>query len=534
MSGNNQKNRTDGVNSAFFIASLQTVCLLFLDLKKIFQHNHKSQNLKVSLLLSTLVHFLTVNSDALKDGAYHSIFEALFKVARAEKQAYLIAKNAAQKTKAEQVLSACSDVLRMTIRAGAEKLKPKTVKAVIEHVTQLLPVADGEHCAGLSKFYFKVLCSVLEHEAHVEHLEGADWLSTVDYCLQGIEHYGSDCVGEAISSSRNIPSVITPASFSGHTSSTKLSVRSLSDANSSNSITKKNSEELLQCLLYLISASNAPILERAEDILEGIMHFLESHGTFVGPVHRVAFSAINHMLSATNTDKISLSQSCALRLVPIIGHLWLSKILPKDGMLNSIKDEMLITILLLRLHLERMVSNHENGLESKLEDLETALRMEYTRHRDQLQLDDLDMSTLSGDVTAMGSLPIGMLRLRNHASPGAERNWAILAAFSVLDGLLHVHEEPPPPDADGGDGEIDSSRHPRKRRRITRRFDGLLDRITSQDFAESVVALQTLTFLLPSSKLPQQELDEVLERLAPCIVDRRSEIGSWAMLCIAR
>jgi ataxia telangiectasia mutated family protein len=240
------------------------------------------------------------------------------------------------------------------------------------------------------------------------------------------------------------------------------------------------------------------------------------------------------MLSATNTDKISLSQSCALRLVPIIGHLWLSKILPKDGMLNSIKDEMLITILLLRLHLERMVSNHENGLESKLEDLETALRMEYTRHRDQLQLDDLDMSTLSGDVTAMGSLPIGMLRLRNHASPGAERNWAILAAFSVLDGLLHVHEEPPPPDADGGDGEIDSSRHPRKRRRITRRFDGLLDRITSQDFAESVVALQTLTFLLPSSKLPQQELDEVLERLAPCIVDRRSEIGSWAMLCIAR
>lgn len=432
------------------------------------------------------------------------------------------------------MLSACSDVLRMTIRAGAEKLKPKTVKAVIEHVTQLLPVADGEKCAGLSKFYFKVLCSVLEHEAHVEHLEESDWLSTVDYCLQGIEQYGSNSIGEAIPSSRNFPSAITTTSFSGHTSSTKLSIRSLSDGNSPSSISKRNSEELLQCLLYLISASNAPILERAEGILEGIMHILESHGTFVSPIHRVAFSAVNHMLSATNTDKTSLSQSLALRLVPIIGNLWSSKILPKDGMLNSIKDEMLITILLLRLHLERIASTHENSFEQKLEDLETALRIEYTRHRDQLQLDDLDMSTLSSKITATGSLPIGMMRLRSHAPQGAERNWAIIAALSVLDGLLHVDEEPLPSHTDGNDGEIDSSRHPRKRRRKARRFDGLLERVTSQDFEESVVALQTLLFLLPGSNLPQQDLDEVLERLALCTVNRRHDIGSWAMLCIAR
>jgi len=420
----------------------------------------------------------------------------------------------------------------VTIRAGAEKLKPKTVKAVIEHVTQLLPVDDRENFASLSKFYLKVLSSVLEHDAHIEHLEEADWLSTVDYCLQGIEQYSSDSAGETIPSSRTFPSVIAATSFSAQNSSTKLSVR-LSDGNSPNSVTRRNSEELLQCLLYLISASNAPILERADDILHGIMHFLESHGSFVSPIHRVAFSAINHMLSATSTDKTSLSQALALRLVPIISHLWSSKILPKDGMLNSIKDEMLITILLLRLHMER-VATHGESFEHKLEDLEAALRMEYTKHRDQLQLDDLDMSTLIGESTEKTSIPIGMLRLRTHASQGAERNWAILAALSILDGLLHVNEKALLSHAGDNDGEIDSSKHPRKRRRIARRFDGLLERITSQDLEESVVALQTLLFLLPGSKLPQQDLDEVLERLALYIVDRRHGVGSWAMLCIAR
>ena len=169
-----------------------------------------------------------------------------------------------------------------------------------------------------------------------------------------------------------------------------------------------------------------------------------------------------------------------------------------------------------------------------LEDLEMALRMEYTKHRDQLQLDDLDMSTLVDETTATTSIPIGMLRLRNHASQGAERKWAILAALSVLDRLLHINEELLRSHAGDDDGENDSSRHPRKRRRIARRFDGLIERITSQDREESVVALQTLLFLLPGSKLPQQELDEVLERLALYIVDRRHSVGSWAMLCISR
>jgi ataxia telangiectasia mutated family protein len=396
-----------------------------------------------------------------------------------------------------------------------------------------LPVAGGEYFAGLSKIYLKVLGSVLEHEAHIEHLDEADWLSTVDYCLQGIEQYGSDSLNEAVTVSRTFPSLTGATSSSDQTSSTKLSVRSLGDATSSGSITKRDSEELLQCLLYLISASNAPILERAEEILHGIMHFLDSHGSFASPIHQVAFSALNFMLCATNADKSSLSQSLALRLVPIIGHLWSSKSVSKDEMLNSIKDEMLITILRLRLHMERIVSAHRGDFEQKLEDLEKILRIDYSKRleRDQLQLDDLDMSTLCGENTLTTSIHVGSLRLKTHA-PRAERSWAILAALSILDGLLHVNQEPLGSSAE--DDENDSSRHPRKRRRITRRFDGLLELVSSDDIGERRVAFQVLLCLLPSLELSQYDLDEILERLSPYVIDRRHSIGSWAMLCIAR
>jgi serine-protein kinase ATM len=398
-----------------------------------------------------------------------------------------------------------------------------------------LPVTGGDYCPGLSKFYLKVLGSVLEHEAHIEHLEEVDWLSTVDYCLRGIEQYSSDSASGAANVSRTVPSLTGATSSSAQTSSTKLSVRSLNDGNSSSSITKRNAEELLQCLLYLISASNAPILERAEDILLGIMHFLEYHGSFASPIHQVAFSAINFILSATNTDKTSLSQSLALRLVPIVSHLWSSKSVSKDEMLNSIKDEMLITVLRLRLHMERIVSAHEGDFRLKLEGLEKILRIDYAKRleRDQLQLDDLDMSTLSGENTSTTSIHVGLLRLRTHA-PRAERSWAILTALSILDGLLHVDQKPLVSTVEDDDGDNDSSRHPRKRRRITRRFDGLLELITSDDSEERVVAFQILLCLLPGVKLSQHDLDEILERLSSCVVDRHHSIGSWAMLCIAR
>jgi serine-protein kinase ATM len=445
-----------------------------------------------------------------------------------------LSKETQKVAKAENVLTLCSDALRITIRAASGRLKSKTVKAIIEHVTQLLPVATGEYCSGLSQFYLKVLGTVLEHEAYVELLEQDDWLSTVDFCLQGIRKYGSDTNSAA--SPHTLSRVTSTNLPYAQSSTSKLSLRSAGNPDSTNSMAKKSSEELLQCLLCLISASNAPVLERADGILHGIIHFLRNHGSIIGSIHQVAFSALNIVLSATSADRTSLSLSATPDIVRIIGHLWSSKTLAKDEMLNSAKDEMLITILLLRLHMKRLFRDKEiSGFQNKIEDLEAVLRNEYAKRldRDQLQLEDLDMSTLSNDVPGTTFINFGILRLRSHA-PRAERNWATLRVLSILDALLHSNHEGSLSRVDMDEDEDDASSHPRKRRRISHRFDAIVKRIQSQDDGERLVALQTLLVMLPESKFSAQSLDDLLNQLVPCISDKRRHISSWAMLCISR
>jgi ataxia telangiectasia mutated family protein len=477
---------------------------------------------------------LTPFSEALKDNGYHGIFEALFKVAHTEKQAYLFAKNLNGKTKAEASLATCSDVLRMTIRAGAGKLKKKTVKAVIEHVTQLLPTSNGEYCAGLNQFYLKVLGTLLEHEPHVEHLDEDDWTATVDFCLHGISDFSREGRGEDQLSNGTPTSLPYQGSSSGRASTTKLSVRSAGNRNSANAVTRKNSEELLECLLYLVSANNAPIIERAEEIIQGIMQFLRSHGFLVNPIHQVAFSALNVTLSSMNTDRTSLTQSLAPDLIPIIGRLWSSKSLSKDEMLNSVKDEMMVTLLQLRLHMERFViDNSAKGFQKDVEELETILRNDYGKRvdRDQLQLDDLDLGSFSSEeFESKASIRMGSLKLRNHAIR-AERKWAILKSLCVLDELLHVRVPPLSEDEEGN--AIDDSIHPRKRRRIAQRYDGFAMRLGSQEAGERLAALQTIIFMLPDQSLSKEALGDLLNLLLSCIADQRGEICSWALLAIA-
>lgn len=412
------------------------------------------------------------------------------------------------------------------------RLKSKTVKAIIEHVTQLLPVTTGEYCSGLSQFYLKVLGTVLEHETHVELLEQEDWLSTVEFCLRGIRKYDNNTDSEVLTFSRT-SNRVSATVLSSQNSTSRLSLRTLGYPDSTNSTTKKNSEELLQCLLYLVCSSNAPILERADSILQGIVHFLQNHGSIISSIHQVAFSALNYVLSAISADMTSLSLSVIPDIVHIIGYLWSSKALAKDEMLNSAKDEMLITILLLRLHMERLFCNNgASEFQSKIEDLEVVLRNEYAKRldRDQLQLDDLDMSTLGNDIPELMSLKFGNFRLRSHA-PRAERNWAIVQTLCILDTLLHANHEHSVSPVKGD--EDDGLKHPRKRRRISQRFGALIQRLQSQDDSERLVALQTLLVLLPDSNPSGQALDDLLTQLVACVSDKRRRIDSWAMLCIS-
>lgn len=474
--------------------------------------------------------------EVLKDGAYHAIYEALFKAASDEKRLYLAAKTDAARSKAERTLSHCSEALRIAIKAGAEKLKPKTVRAIIQHITQLLPVATGEYCLAFSQQYLKVLNTLLGHEAHIELLPQDLWLETLDFCLKGIAQYETDSAIPSTPHGRSITIPLSSTASSAHTSKSRSSAKSAPNEAFLASIKKRNSEELMECLLSLISAPNAPVLERTEDILNAIMHFLHSQGHVVGHFHQIAFSALNVMLSAPSADEISLSESLVHKVLLTIARLWSSKTAANDEMLNVSKDEMSVTILLFRLHIEKLVLDDiNNGLDCALKDVQQSLRSDYEKRgeKDQLQVDDIDMTVARNNGTASGLLPCGYLWLRPQAVR-AERKWAVIQALAILDHLLHGVSAKPTSAASDEHEKEENSRHPRKRRRVAKRFDALMDDTKMHDTGGRILALQTLLFALPASQVSEETLAEMVSHLTPFVHDRSSDVSCWAMLCIAR
>jgi ataxia telangiectasia mutated family protein len=360
-------------------------------------------------------------------------------------------------------------------------------------------------------------------------LELDEWSTAVDFCLKGIRQYGNEGDPSSLPYASSAGQLFSTAS-TAHTSTSRMSIRSTPNKTSNVSIKKKNSEELMECLCSLISASNAPVLERTEDIFQGIVYFLNTQGSIVGHFHQVALSAINVMISATGAEETSVVKSLVAPVVPLISRLWSSKTAENDDMLNAAKDEMCTTLLLLRLHMEKIVQeDNSNDLEPLFRDMESTLRNDYARRleRSQLQLEDLDLTSVDDDPR---SLKVGYLRLRPH-NTRAERKWAVVQVLSILDGFLHKRTEISAKDAINS--EADEEDHPRKRRRVAQRFDSLIDRVTEVDAGERLLALQTLFFSISNSQLLKGEIKDLVSVLTTSMLDTSTEASIWAMLCLA-
>lgn len=461
----------------------------------------------------------------LKDASYHHILEALFRLASSEKQNYLSGKTVAARTKAEVNLSDCADALRLIIKAGSHRFRPKTVKAIIEHVTQLLPASAGGYCAGLTRSYFRVLETVLQRQNHVEELDLEDWQTTVDFCLQGIKVYCQHLTNPVASQQ-----------------STRISLTQRSSSNTANTqkttvtISGQNAEDLMSCLLFLVAASNSPVMADAGDIVETIIMFLQSEGS-VNTIHKTAFQALNHVISIIYADSLALSHSIAVRIVPIICRLWSLRAVAKDSMLNSVRDQMLITLFTLDLHFQRLVHDgiHPN-LYTDLEELLQILRIEYSKRmdRDKLQTLDLDLELHQDDHVKRSSLQVGVLPLSVHG-PEQERKWAILKVLGMLEGLIYhcLTRENSETTKDGADSNDENDLPSKKRQRVEQPLQALVARLSASDANDRLTALQSAVMIVPHlDLLPHIRLD-LLHASLQCITDTRIDIASWALLTIA-
>ena len=81
----------------------------------------------------------------ISDKGYHTILENLFRGAKYE-IAYYAQANRSSSIKAESRLASYASLVRTIVENQVRKIGSETVKAVVEHVCQSLPNADGSYC----------------------------------------------------------------------------------------------------------------------------------------------------------------------------------------------------------------------------------------------------------------------------------------------------------------------------------------------------------------------------------------------------
>ncbi|KAK4668469.1 Serine/threonine-protein kinase tel1 [Podospora pseudoanserina] len=447
------------------------------------------------------------------DKSYHSIYEALFRCTVLEKASYFTSKKSARASAtANARLEKCAEVLRLAVRHGASRIKRKTARAIIDHITQVLQGPDDTYIAPLLKDYAKALCTFLQNSANVENLSafsGESWDTCVDFCVEALSRYLE--VGGNDSGSRASPAPTLRASSVGLSSQ------------GGNQIGSQVALDFLSCLNYLVAAPNAPVLRRAGEISRIILQILQLRQMKIGELHKVAFSALNRIFTRTQTDDIALSKRLVMTLTPLLSHWWQPRALSRDAMLNSIRDEMLKTIYASHLYLESIL--RESTDESFLQDVEElmdALWSDYSRReeRARLQLDDI---TFTGMLLPSDHPTTGVFSLRPY-NTGGEQNWALLENLATLEAIYARSSNKP------FSQQEPENDQPRKRRQMVNTSNRLHQKLNSRDPAVQLTALQLVPFLSRQKLLTIEEATEAITDLSKCVTAKQGVVASWAMI----
>ncbi|KAI4258557.1 MAG: hypothetical protein LQ352_001192 [Teloschistes flavicans] len=484
--------------------------------------------------LADLKHIVTQNRntptiEALPDKAFHQILEDLFRVIKIESSTFTRAKSASQKTPAASRLSNCANVLRTVVEAGTRRLRLKTVKALLDHITQTLPSPDGGYYEPLAAEYFKVLRTVLEFPPHPEHLTPDEWHDLTDFCIQATRDLSdrpsdnnvSLSFGDetALSSRERLSRSSTPNGRS--IPAVRRQNNSTKSQSSHSSKFRVSAEDVIQCLKHLASTSNGPILRKAQDIVGTLLDFIPT-STTNDLVQQAAFETINVVLSRTYINDVSLTLRTIENLIPVIRRCWSTKS-------TSLKNHMLVPLVLGSPHLPRLVSSDPERQIKALLDLVDTMREEYCRRhaRDQLQIDDLDLFDTNAHVLKERPFGIRALSLRL-GMLNAESSWSLLLVTASIIVTISQRAGPKKHPVDP-----DAMRQVTKRRKTENAIDSLLQHVKLSALAEKICALQTLCFIFDSMQFEPSTVKTYIETILNHVSDKSSSLCSWAMLAIA-
>ncbi|KAJ5160097.1 uncharacterized protein N7482_007101 [Penicillium canariense] len=446
----------------------------------------------------------------LSDKACHTIFESLFRFIVLERSIYNRAQRSNSKSPSAARLSACASVLRTAVDIFLRNLRTKTVRAIIDHITETIPVPGDGLWEPLSVDYTKCLTSLLRYPPHTEHLSDADWEKLIDFCLDAINLQESDESQLSIrSGSRSAPEDPLDASGSGLTPSRMTPA----PGNREKYVGDRNAiGEVVACIQLLTSSPSAPVQAAAESILQGLVQFVKSPSLMAGNAHQLAFSSICTVVSRVLFDQTELVRTSLMDLIPVIRRLWTTK-------LQSLKDELLATLMLCMVILADTAHKQPSeALSCLIEGLTSSLQSEYVKRseKDLLQVDE----TIFYKKGGRKGRPIYGPHLGN---PRSECSWTVIWAIANLLKLsetVAVHQS----------GHAMSREVSSKRQRFTSGIDDVFRDAVSGVGARRICALQMIPFL--EGEIDVDKMESFVKRLVPSILDDNSAISSWTMIAL--
>jgi len=470
-----------------------------------------------------LLRLLTSSRNPFDDKSYHMLFEALFRCILIEKEGYFSSKKAA-KTLATVAtkLERCAEALRAIVRHAGPKIKRKTAKAIIDHITQVLPGPDGGYIAPLLKGYVKALCCFLDTPSNVENLAVSPdtWDTCALFCVDALSGYLETGERDSGSLSRASPAPGATARSGSIAVSQGAAVAQIGS---------QNALEFLTCINLLVAAPNAPVPRRADTVSNVVLQILQLKQMKIGELQKVAFSTFNIVLQRIQADDVALSKRLVRNFIPLVSHWWQPRALSRDAMLNSVRDEMLKTIYGTHLYVECLLrESADESFFQDIEDLLDSLWADYSRRDDRarLQLDDVTFSSirLPDDHPSTDSFS---LRPYNQAG---EQNWVLLENIAILEAAYsrHSQREHSQHQQHARDGQ------PRKRRRVAGSSNRIHQKLKSLDPAVRLSALQLLPFLVKEKEPSLEDVAEAMADLSKSVTAKQATVASWAMIACSR
>lgn len=486
------------------------------DLKHILSHNRRSAKV-----------------DDVKVDSWHTIYDTLFRFITSERSTYMKESRSTRKSASETRLSLGAEVLRLVVEVHVCKLRTKTLKSLLDHILQSLPTPRGNFCKPLSLNYTRCLRIILEFQPHVEHLSNSDWKAIANFCLEAIASLCGITAASGNHDGNESPASRTPdASARTSRSGTREPTNSERGAGGDS---KGLLEELTGCVRQLTRAPNAPVLDSAQQLLATLIGFLKSTKSVGGP-QTDAFAAINSVLARTSYESVKTTQGAIQELVPIIKDTWSTK-------LSTVRDEMLITLIHGKSHIEALFRQSGNELFRRhIENLLETIQVEYVRRQDSkdlLQLDDLRLESSCSRKPGQISLKTAAFSLRSdiaHAGSSRaessfrpESHWMIVFFIAFFATLLDGER------AKAEQQWVANERDPkRKRPRLSLFLDDYFRQLSDPYLSGKISALQFITFIVHLAPLDEDRMLNVLDKLIAHVGDEKGTVSAWAMLALAK